>query len=93
MNRIGFFTFLFLCIAAPHPGIAENKETATSGKEIFTGRCGVCHELPNPQSLSRIQWKFVLIKMQKRMEFLGLPPLNESETRKVYQYLSSQIDS
>ncbi len=77
---------VILCLAAK-PIQAENVE---AGKEIFLKRCGMCHEYPEPARLNKNQWKAVLKKMQKRMQFVGMIPLTESENEQVFRYLQDQ---
>ncbi|HEB98497.1 MAG TPA: cytochrome c [Thiotrichales bacterium] len=78
-----------LC-GAFHTATAAADETtaAVTGENIFLGRCGTCHELPDPDALTPMQWRAVLKKMQKRMKFLGVPPLSDEENEKVYDWLS-----
>ena len=75
---IGLCTLLFPVLAEP----------IDEGKEIFLNRCGMCHAYPDPSALNATQWKFVLKKMQKRMDFKGIMPLTVEQNEKVYEYLS-----
>ena len=60
------------------------------GKALFEARCGVCHQLPEPDMLKPKQWKRLLLLMQKRMRQADMPPLDDEEFAQVYDYLSSQ---
>ncbi|VAX09035.1 hypothetical protein MNBD_GAMMA25-110 [hydrothermal vent metagenome] len=63
-------------------------EAEVTGKMLFIGRCGSCHELPEASALKPAQWKAVLKKMQKRMDFLKVPPLTDEENIKIYSWLT-----
>jgi len=76
--------FILFLIASNSSVMAEPID---EGKEIFLNRCGMCHKYPEPSALNATQWKFVLKKMQKRMEFLKMVPLTDEENEKVYEYL------
>ncbi len=67
--------------------VATN-EVEVTGEMLFIGRCGSCHELPETSALKPAQWKAVLKKMQKRMNFLKVPPLTDEENKKVYGWLT-----
>ncbi len=89
MQRILVCITLCCLIQVAHAETEKNtQKEKVSGELIFLGRCGICHELPDPDALKPPQWKAVLKKMQKRMEFLGVPPLTDEENEKVYNWLS-----
>jgi len=68
----------------------ELSEQQAEGKALFEARCAACHQLPEPDMLKPGQWKRLLLLMQKRMQQAGMPPLDEEEFARVYDYLSAQ---
>jgi len=60
------------------------------GKALFEARCGVCHQLPEPDMLNAKQWRFVLQTMQARMRQSGMEPLTEQEMAQVEGYLRTE---
>ena len=65
-------------------------ELEAQGKELFEIRCGICHQLPEPDMLTAAKWKRLLQLMQKRMQQVDMLPLNEEEFAQIHAYLSSQ---
>ncbi len=70
----------------------ELSEQQAQGKVLFEARCGVCHQLPEPDMLTPSKWKRLLQLMQKRMQQADMPPLDEEEFAQVHAYLSSQSE-
>ena len=64
-------------------------EKQTDAEEnLYKSRCGMCHQLPDPDMLTAGQWKIVLQTMQKRMGHIEMPSLSESEREQILGYLS-----
>ena len=89
ISIISIFTVLCLNALSSNEIVNEKK---LSGEKIFQNRCQNCHELPYRDSLSKTQWHFVLKTMQRRMKSSNLPPLSETETSVLYQWLTAKQD-
>jgi cytochrome c5 len=59
-------------------------------KNLFEGRCQMCHQLPEPGMLKPQQWKLILMTMQQRMQQAGVPSLTEDETERLLEYLAER---
>ncbi len=57
------------------------------GETLYRSRCGLCHQLPEPNMLTAKQWRIVLETMQKRMGHIEMPPLSKSEREQILGYL------
>ena len=92
MQRLFFIVALcsvmLIAQAEVETEVVETNSVEVTGEILFIGRCGSCHELPEPSALKPTQWKAVLKKMQKRMDFLKVPPLTDEENHKVYNWLT-----
>ncbi len=64
-----------------------------AGEELYKSRCGLCHQLPDPEMLTAGQWKIVLQTMQKRMGHIEMPPLSPEEHRQLLDYLGRHARS
>ena len=58
-------------------------------RQLFEGRCAICHQLPEPDMLNARQWRMVMTTMQKRMQQSNMPPLTDDEFQLVLNYLVS----
>ncbi len=58
------------------------------GETLYKSRCGLCHQLPDPEMLTSRQWRIVLETMQKRMGHIEMPPLSAEEREQILAYLS-----
>ena len=65
-------------------------DTVSDKKNLFEGRCQMCHQLPEPTMLKPQQWKLILTTMQQRMQQAGVPPLTEGETEMILEYIAEQ---
>jgi mono/diheme cytochrome c family protein len=65
------------------------EQQQTWNKSLFEARCGICHQLPEPDMLTPAQWKRSMEVMQKRMQQADMAPLDEEEFAQVHAYLSS----
>lgn len=82
---------MLLMFAATALQAAEDEaEQQAWNKSLFEARCGVCHQLPEPDMLTPAQWKRSMEVMQKRMQQADMAPLDEEEFAQVHAYLSSQ---
>jgi len=72
---------------------AEEAVTQTvTAEDIFNTRCTICHQRPEPDMLSPMQWKMILNLMQIRMKQAGMPQLNEKEFEMVQTYLMQKAE-
>jgi mono/diheme cytochrome c family protein len=76
---------LFLLLILPC--VPLHAEENDAGRQLFEFRCGMCHQLPDPDALKPAQWRALLQTMQTRMKQFNIPPLNEAEFEKVLAYL------
>ncbi len=91
MKRVMMAVLLMTGVAGTAQAAAGGlSEQQTEGKALFEARCAICHQLPEPDMLKPKQWKRLLLLMQKRMRQADMPPLDEEEFARVYDYLSSQ---
>ena len=67
-------------------------DTVSDKKSLFEGRCQMCHQLPEPTMLKPKQWQLILNVMLQRMQQAGVPPLTESETEMILEYIAEQSD-
>ena len=65
-------------------------DSSVYAKDLFEGRCQMCHQLPEPGMLRAKQWRLILTTMQQRMQQAGVPPLTEDETETILEYIAEQ---
>ncbi len=70
----------------------ENTEEKNHGADVFVARCTLCHQRPEPDMLTPMQWKMIMRLMQVRMQQAGVPQLNEQEFELVQSYLIEQAN-
>ena len=63
--------------------------SADDAEALFTGRCAMCHQLPEPGMLKPKQWKLILVTMQQRMKQANVPPLQAQEHDMILEYLTA----
>ena len=64
---------------------------AEPARQLFEGRCAICHQLPEPDMLNARQWRMVMITMQKRMQQSNMPALTDDEFQFVLDYLVKNV--
>lgn len=57
------------------------------GAKLYQARCGTCHPLHEPRSLTAAMWEIQVTKMRETMRRRGARPLDESEETLVLDYL------
>lgn len=57
------------------------------GGKLYQARCGTCHPLHEPRSLTAAMWEIQVTKMRETMRRRGARPLTESEETLVLDYL------
>ena len=65
-------------------------ESVDEAGALFSGRCAMCHQLPEPGMLKAAQWKLILVTMQKRMQQANVPPLQVQEREMILDYLTAR---
>ena len=65
-------------------------EQQNPAEDIFTARCTLCHQRPEPDMLNPVQWKMLMKLMQQRMQQASVPQLNEQEFDLVLKYLEER---
>jgi uncharacterized membrane protein len=69
---------------------SASADSSAYDKDLFEGRCQMCHQLPEPDMLRAKQWRLILTTMQQRMQQAGVPPLTEDETETILEYIAEQ---
>ncbi len=67
--------------------VPDEKVSAEEAGALFSGRCAMCHQLPEPGMLKPKQWKLILVTMQQRMQQANVPPLQAQEREMILDYL------
>lgn len=57
------------------------------GKDVFVGKCGRCHGLPDPKQHSAEDWVAVVRRMNGRMEKMLGEVLSQDEMQRIVLYL------
>ncbi len=65
-------------------------EPVSLAEEIFSARCTLCHQLPEPSMLKPKQWALMMTVMQQRMMQAGVPQLDKQEYELVQGYLKER---
>jgi len=73
-----------LAIGGCGPSLPEPEST---GARIFTARCGACHRLYAPQTMTPAMWDMQLEKMHRLFDERGIPWLSPEEERTLVTYL------
>ncbi len=75
---------------APLDDTPLENASANEAEVLFTGRCAMCHQLPEPAMLKPKQWKLILVTMQQRMQQANVPPLQAQEHDLILEYLTAR---
>jgi mono/diheme cytochrome c family protein len=59
------------------------------GAQMYAARCGTCHAVHDPRSLTAAMWVVQVGRMQETMRRRGAKPLDEQERALVLDYLRS----
>ena len=62
-----------------------------NGETLYKARCGICHQLPDPNLLKPEQWPRLLDTKQKLMEKAGMQPLTTEEYKRLLEYVLQSI--
>jgi cytochrome c5 len=57
------------------------------GAQVYQARCGTCHPLHEPRSLTAAMWEVQVNRMRDTMRRRGVAPLSEDEQALVLAYL------
>ncbi len=57
------------------------------GAQLYEARCGTCHRLHEPRSLTAAMWEIQVNRMRETMRRGGATPLTEAEQALVLDYL------
>ncbi len=68
---------------------ARLPEPESAGAQLYAIRCGGCHRLYAPQSMTGPMWKVTLARMQGELTRRGIEPLTADETATLTAYLES----
>lgn len=83
---------LFMVQAEEVPGesISGEKVSGEEAGALFSSRCSMCHQLPEPGMLKAKQWQLILVTMQQRMQQANVPPLQVQEREMILEYLTAR---
>lgn len=59
------------------------------GREAFATVCSRCHALPDPRAHSKVDWPFVLARMERNMERMKVTPPVGQQTEEILDYLQA----
>jgi cytochrome c5 len=57
------------------------------GAQVYAARCGTCHDVHDPRSLTAAMWDIQVARMQDTMRRRGTRPLDDQERALVLDYL------
>jgi hypothetical protein len=66
---------------------ARLPEPDSPGARLYAARCGGCHRLNAPGSLTAAMWQMTLTRMQGEMARRGVAPLTADEQATLLAYL------
>jgi hypothetical protein len=66
---------------------ARLPEPESPGAQLYAGRCGGCHRIYAPQSMTSQMWKLTVARMQGELARRGLPILSDSDQALLLDYL------
>jgi hypothetical protein len=75
---------LVVLAAACSPGLPD---ADTPGARVLQARCGGCHRLYPPASMTAEMWKFQVARMRGEFSRRGMPWLTPEEERVLLDYL------
>jgi len=84
---------LFVCLilaAAPLFVVQAEEVQPDEAERLFTARCAMCHQLPDPGMLKPKQWRLIINTMQKRMQQGNVPRLQAQERDMILEYLTAR---
>ena len=62
-------------------------ELGSSAEQLYARRCGGCHRLYLPSTMTSAMWAEQVAAMQLKMAQAGVAPLSNSERREILDYL------
>lgn len=85
MTRHLRLTLVLACIGI---GCSPNiPEAETPAAALYVSRCGGCHRLYAPSSLTAAMWDMQVERMQGELVRRGIPPLTKDERQTILAYL------
>jgi hypothetical protein len=84
LRRMSLLLGVALMLAACN---AKLPEPESPGAKLYARRCGTCHRLYAPSSLTFAMWKVQVDRKQGMMVRQGLPPLTPAERDLLLDYL------
>lgn len=66
---------------------ADVPEAETPPAQLYVNRCGGCHRVYPPSSMTAAMWEMQVERMQGELVRRGLPPLTNDERATVLVYL------
>lgn len=62
-------------------------DSRSPAAQLYAARCGSCHQLYAPRSLTAAMWEIQLNAMQDKIIAAGKPPLTPAEKDQILNYL------
>jgi hypothetical protein len=62
-------------------------DPSSPGAQLYQARCGTCHPLHQPRSLTAAMWEIQVDKMRETMRRRGVRPLTDEEQGLLLTYL------
>ena len=75
-----------ICVAACTPSLPDPQ---SAGAEVYAARCGSCHTVYAPGTLTAAMWDVQIERMQPIMRRRGVNPLTEQERYLITSYLKA----
>ncbi len=67
----------------------ELPEQGSEGERLYAAKCALCHPAFHPKTLSALEWKAIVERMEKRVVKTEVrEPLSEAELALILDYLS-----
>lgn len=79
-----------LLLVAPLFSVQAENAPLDEAEGLFTARCAMCHQLPEPSMLKPKQWRLIIGTMQQRMQQANIPPLQVQEREMILNYLTAR---
>jgi len=55
------------------------------GKDLYQNNCAKCHKLYKPESFDKVEWKKIMISMQKKAK------IDDAQSLSIYNYVTANL--
>jgi hypothetical protein len=84
VRRAAIVITLAAAVFACSPDVPE-RETAAA--QLYVSRCGGCHDVHSPASMTAAMWEMQVDRMQGELARKRIPPLSANERAIILDYL------